>query len=1140
MADSEIKITKVTTNTNTPKTQSISEDQTSVGNATNSTSTGSENSNQAPSQTPSSSSQPPQTGTPSNNESESAPNSQPGQNQPNPDQQPQQPNNQQQNPDQTKSEQPNSDKDKKDQSEKPKSEGENPEANPNAPKNVTSGQGPAIGNSTPNGTKGINGQTHGAPNLADTAHKSVQSEKTAAQKKAVQQALKAIGEMIAKWLVAVGWPVFAVLVVVLLIVILFYGSMTLPYIAGYGGKSSPVPSGPDYANAKTVVSNSSKQATGTNGEAITGHQNLELNATDKKFIADGKADKRVLDLLNYENGKHTSLGISHVVEGYQNMSLNQINSNVDQFVAKALAVAATPTPTPINESGSSRDSQITNNVSAHKEGLAIDINTIDYVYKVDEESQTCQQIAASACGPFALACKTLVKQLKLGNLVYYSDKNNAGTTTTSADPSLDSAATTAKIAAQKIILDQSKATLAQAKTDLDDLKNQLEQTKTDLQGKLKSGSVTTDQRAQIQAQIARIQDITSNSNGLFSKVDSYNQQMVTYNQRIVEIQQKSVQLKNNLETIKALNNKLGTKKNADVDRSINNMLVQLNKITPKLETVSTQIQSMTLNVTSNTTTMKTQVQDVVTKVSDTSNKDTKDYLNKIDSAIGVVAVANNMTAMDTIAQGQSALDSFVKELESLIQASANQALDQFKVQLEQQLKQAINDQLNTALSGLGLGGLDSNALLFLPCVGFVVPTTSIVTGINLNSGIIDGYNISKLSQDITSNVNKVNAQITKATGALNSISAQISAGTKTVDTQMQNFSNTFSTKVQELQTAVNKTNLPNNTYLNTIDQNIGLIETIKDPTDLINQYKSTATGYSGQLTSIGQGAIDQVLNQTSPNTNTISLDSLKKNIVAQKDILSQSKTNADQTKTQLADLLNKLKQTKVTLQTKSNDQSLTSIERAKVQAQISKVQIIIDKTNTFKNQIDTYMQQVDSINQKISDAEQGLTQVANDLNALKDIVNQVSLLPIKLDGLIAKFIPGAMMPYAVVPNTKYQGNANAQAVPIQVKWQDDKPDAQYVSNESDDKSLINAPIFYTVYRPEARRKVHQLIQEILQFPYDMNNIFYYHVTQLITFSDERDVQPFMDTLKALYGYPRPSNYGLFAMPESWAQVHVGY
>jgi hypothetical protein len=76
------------------------------------------------------------------------------------------------------------------------------------------------------------------------------------------------------------------------------------------------------------------------------------------------------------------------------------------------------------------------------------------------------------------------------------------------------------------------------------------------------------------------------------------------------------------------------------------------------------------------------------------------------------------------------------------------------------------------------------------------------------------------------------------------------------------------------------------------------------------------------------------------------------------------------------------------------------------------------------------------------------------------------------------------------------------------------------------------------YKPTAQENVHQVISELLELPYktDMSN----RVIQLITYSQERDVDPFSETLTDLYGFIRPPGYGLFAMPEAWDHLHVAY
>lgn len=133
---------------------------------------------------------------------------------------------------------------------------------------------------------------------------------------------------------------------------------------------------------------------------------------------------------------------------------------------------------------------------------------------------------------------------------------------------------------------------------------------------------------------------------------------------------------------------------------------------------------------------------------------------------------------------------------------------------------------------------------------------------------------------------------------------------------------------------------------------------------------------------------------------------------------------------------------------------------------------------------------------------------------------------------------------SALPNTSWN-NLPAEAIPIKILYQDPKPNIEHAGNEPD-PSLTTDPIekmvYEKVYQPEARRKVHLVAQELLEFPYATDDADFYRITQLITYSKERDVQSFMDdgTLDKLYGLPRAANYGLFYMLESWQNIHIGY
>jgi hypothetical protein len=77
------------------------------------------------------------------------------------------------------------------------------------------------------------------------------------------------------------------------------------------------------------------------------------------------------------------------------------------------------------------------------------------------------------------------------------------------------------------------------------------------------------------------------------------------------------------------------------------------------------------------------------------------------------------------------------------------------------------------------------------------------------------------------------------------------------------------------------------------------------------------------------------------------------------------------------------------------------------------------------------------------------------------------------------------------------------------------------------------------YIPKSQEEIHRVIEHLLQMPTKLKDDNQ-KVVQLITYSQERDVDPFKDTLDKLYGKNRQPNYGLFAMPEAWDHIHISY
>lgn len=150
---------------------------------------------------------------------------------------------------------------------------------------------------------------------------------------------------------AVGWPVLVGCIVIFLIILLVFGSLAAYYIRGGAGKTMPQRAGKNDPNIAKVLT-LTKQETGEKG---SGNMKLNfLNARDLEYLQSGQIDKRLLAALVYLADHHEHIRVSHIVSGYEDMKTNV-------------------------ESGSFHNKQISNNISAHRDGLAADIDEIDYV-----------------------------------------------------------------------------------------------------------------------------------------------------------------------------------------------------------------------------------------------------------------------------------------------------------------------------------------------------------------------------------------------------------------------------------------------------------------------------------------------------------------------------------------------------------------------------------------------------------------------------------------------------------------------------------------------------------------------------------------------------------------------------------------
>ena len=171
-----------------------------------------------------------------------------------------------------------------------------------------------------------------------------------AAKKGAKNLAKKAGAAVAKTLSSAtgalasyfGWPVLAGCLVVFLIILLVFGGLACLSINGYFGKTLPMPAGKDDPNVIALIE------ANDNGKLVFTHDR------DREFLESGQIDRRLAAALNYLVERHEHIRISHIVSAYEDMKVNP-------------------------ESGSFHDQQISKNVSAHKNGLAADIDQIDLI-----------------------------------------------------------------------------------------------------------------------------------------------------------------------------------------------------------------------------------------------------------------------------------------------------------------------------------------------------------------------------------------------------------------------------------------------------------------------------------------------------------------------------------------------------------------------------------------------------------------------------------------------------------------------------------------------------------------------------------------------------------------------------------------
>lgn len=322
--------------------------------------------------------------------------------------------------------------------------------------------------------------------------------------------------------------------------------------------------------------------------------------------------------------------------------------------------------------------------------------------------------------------------------------------------------------------------------------------------------------------------------------------------------------------------------------------------------------------------------------------------------------------------------------------------------------------------------------------------------------------------------------------------------------------------------------------------NINIDPTIATNNELKNQLTTVTNqlrDYNQKLTEL-QTSIDQAISKAEITNLTNQLQT------AQRDVL-QATAKVDQINNAISNLSDKINiaNSDITEFIAGNQVAIAESIRSltdglSLSINLKNISPMLNIPN-FNLNIDIAKAATDAVNQAVRDTvNDQIGQLAGDFGVATGNLGGVGGVfgggANQLLRLYCEGVPGTLQ-----ANAKYSGK-DAEAIPLRVSWQDRKPDVVHVDNSSDDAVGIDPRVYSMVYQPESRKKIHQVIHDLLQFAYDSGNKDYYKVTQLITYSQERDVTPFATTLDKLYGKVRPANYGLFSMPEAWGQIHIGY
>lgn len=863
-----------------------------------------------------------------------------------------------------------------------------------------------------------------------------------AVKKGVRQlalnAARAIGSAIASAFAsvagAVGWPWLAGCVVIFLIILLIFGGLGTLAVNRYFAGSLPQPAGKNDTNVQALIAASSKVA--LDNEAGK-HYKLEfLNTRDKEYLESGQIDKRLAAALNYLVQKHDLIRVSHIVSGYEDMSINP-------------------------ESGSFHDIQISNNISAHKRGEAADIDEIDGV------KQQCK------CGP---SIPVQIAWQAIGDTPY-------GATTPDVLQNVKSASDLANEAIKKALEELGIKGLDQA----------------DIQTKLQS--ITG---------ITSIFDLTKPS-----VIAALNAIGVTgFDDPTLQTGLKRLEALKGLYDLNPQDlNTLTSGQGAD-------LLGQIGvQITPEIrQSIEKYQQAQVLEgIKSIDDLAKPEVQKALNSFGIDPNDPTfKSYFEK---TLAVRTVLNW--------QGSYTDPTFQKAITTLNLPGGSDLVEALK--LYQAYSGGLNTQAGTVISdpnivepinksGVSIDTPDTQNIFstiraasqindWQSAFGSALKNTALIYfGLEMNEHNKDLYNKFDAAQYLAHyNGSLDDPQYQAALSTLNVTSDQVvtfrELGSIPSLIKYTNLQTLFPTEFQKFKDIQSLLKIKSISDLNGSD-----IQKVLDDfnINLPNNYQDI----------LGYVDIANIIK------NTTMADILSSSGQA---MLSYLKISPDTAKyfgyfsdlSAISQIHNPMDLTRPDVQAALKNYGIDTGTAGEMLGKVGDINALL------------------SVNNPEDLLKPGTIKALGDLgviNVNSELLGQISsiqtLLQIRTVGDI--FNPSTVL---ALNNLGIIGLSNPVTAALT---------AILMIDQFFGLNLFSCSGNTNCYKSTAQANVHKVIGELLQMPYDLGNPDYYSVTQLITYSEERDVLPFAAKLDQLYGTDRPSNLGLFAMPEASGNIHIGY